>query len=403
MLTMHSQSIDATPQPKAGKQNGWPSARLAPWCRRLSRQAQITAIVLVIWLAWATVSTAHAQLWRSVAPRSGNAAVGNLAHASSSSSASSADWSVSRWPSTTGDRAAIASPAMRPSARDRGSRLWVVSTREAPNAVPPPVGAEALRYWRHEPRVGWFDASLRELVVTSDPSRPTVVWVHGNRIDVDDVMPQAIDLLRQLDAHSGGRSFRLVVWSWPSGRIPGPLADVRIKATRSECQSFYLGAVLAALPPETPIGLIGFSYGARLISGSLHLLGGGTIESVGLSMRPATAAATRRRAVLMAAALDDDWLLRGHRYERAIDAVQGMLVFANPADPVLRLYPLLYPGADNPQALGAVGLAAAPGAPERAKVYQIDAAAVLGPVHSFRRYIHAPQIIARTTNYVLFD
>lgn len=304
--------------------------------------------------------------------------------------------------STTGQPSATG----KPSAGERasvGNRLWVISTREAPNSAPPPVGVDALRYWRFDPHVGWLDSSLYEFIASSGRSQPTVVWVHGNRISVDDVMPQAIAWLKQLDRYAiPSHPFRLVAWSWPSGRIPGLLTDVRIKAARSDCQSFYLAGVIDSLPAETPLSLVGFSYGARLVASSLHLLGGGSIDGAALATSRRSHRSPRR-AVLMAAAFDNDWLLPGHHYQRSLDAVDQMLIFSNPRDPVLRFYPWLDLNATNPEALGITGLATDHLGPQREKLYQVNVSRILGATHNLQHYVNSPQIISRVAPYALFE
>jgi hypothetical protein len=42
-------------------------------------------------------------------------------------------------------------------------------------------------------------------------------------------------------------------------------------------KALYLGALFATISREKPLGIIGFSYGARAVTGSLHSLGGGTL------------------------------------------------------------------------------------------------------------------------------
>jgi len=308
-------------------------------------------------------------------------------------------WMLGCWIPTTSAQpwGHTASPAIE-------SRLWLISTREAPSSLPPRTDVAALRYWYFQEGLGWSETTLAEFTLSSDPRQITVFWIHGNRIDVDDVMPQAVALLKRLDQMAEpGTSFRLVAWSWPSGRIPGPLTDVRTKARRSECQSIYLAEVAARLPGNVPVSMIGFSYGARLMSGALHLLGGGSLDGVVLQVPQVDPMVPLRRAIMLAAALDDDWLLPGRRNGNALLAVNQMIVIANPLDPVLRLYPWLYPGRDNRQALGAVGLASPWQLPDRDRIYQIDASAALGRVHSFQYVLGSDQILARITPFALFE
>ena len=61
------------------------------------------------------------------------------------------------------------------------------------------------------------------------------------------------------------------------------------------------------------------------------------------------------RAVLMAAAVDNDWLLPGHQHGLALTQVDRLLLLNNPCDNVLKRYRFLAPY--RPQALGYTGLA----------------------------------------------
>ena len=74
---------------------------------------------------------------------------------------------------------------------------------------------------------------------------------------------------------------RFVIWSWPSDKIKGPLNDIRTKAWRTDTDGYYLGWFLQRMHPQSDIGLIGFSYGARIVSGALHVLAGGELDGMG--------------------------------------------------------------------------------------------------------------------------
>ena len=68
---------------------------------------------------------------------------------------------------------------------------------------------------------------------------------------------------------------------------------------------------------EAPLSLWGHSFGARAVTGALHLLGGGQLcghvldERVHAERAPA-------QVVLLAAALDNDWMMPGHFHGQAL-------------------------------------------------------------------------------------
>jgi hypothetical protein len=186
---------------------------------------------------------------------------------------------------------------------------------------------------------------------------------------------------------------RLVIWSWPSTQIDGPLQDVRYKACVSETHAWHLARLLNQIRPDAPISLIGYSYGARLVSGSLHLLGGG--ELAGRVLDHASPRCPLR-AVLLAGALDSHALLPRGRYHAALSQVDHMLVLVNSRDPVLHHYPLLA-GLfhKSPPALGYTGLFTAPLGPAEVKVAQWNVSHFIGKDHDWRRYFANPAIVAQ--------
>ena len=84
---------------------------------------------------------------------------------------------------------------------------------------------------------------------------------------------------------------------------------------------------------------MGYSFGARISTGTLHLLGGGSINGRSLPLEPAPNRAPRR-AVLLAAAVGRDALAPGHRHsDRRLGQVDRMVITVNPRDRVLAVLP----------------------------------------------------------------
>ena len=125
-------------------------------------------------------------------------------------------------------------------------------------------------------------ASDLSSVVAADPTVSTVIFVHGNRLTSWDAKCEGLAAYRRIVRQSGDeKPIRFVIFSWPSTQISGPLKDVRVKAARTRPAGCQLAWFVDQLPAETPLTMVGFSFGARIITGSLHILGGGSLGSMG--------------------------------------------------------------------------------------------------------------------------
>jgi hypothetical protein len=156
------------------------------------------------------------------------------------------------------------------------------------------------------------------------------------------------------------------------------------------------------MKPETPVSLIGYSFGARIITGGLHLLGGGTLADRRLPELSSADAGQKRsgpiRAVLIAAALDCFALAPGQENGNATSQVEEMLVTRNGCDDALRWYPLLY-GRGGPQALGYVGPCC--GNPENIRLF--EATCCVGKSHHWEDYIYCSSLFDNLPHYMFAD
>lgn len=283
---------------------------------------------------------------------------------------------------------------------DTGDQIWLVSTRQASSADPSIRQTSRIRYWSYQGHVGWQPAGGDDFfqAMNSDGSAtplPVCIYVHENRMTASEAFSRALEVWSRMREASPGSRFRLVVISWPSDRIGiRPRPDAQIKAWRSEMHAFYLAWLLDRIDPQVPISLFGHSYGPRLISAALHLLGGGTIEG----RRPFPRVHLDRspmQVVLLAAALNADSLLPGHCFGRALTQVERLMITINPCDPVLHWYPRMY-GCRGPQALGYVGLPTSGlGTADRQKVQQINVGRIVGKSHSWRDYEGSAPMMSR--------
>jgi hypothetical protein len=220
-----------------------------------------------------------------------------------------------------------------------------------------------------------------------DNIRETVIYVHGNRVSVgmDETEGMAVyQSIITARAHRG--PLRYIIWSWPSSQIPGLIKDYQVKAVRTNPVAWQLAWFLDKLPTKTPLALMGYSYGARTVSGTMHLLAGGSLGNLKLEERQHPERPPIRVA-LMAAAFDADWILPGEMHQRAIQQVDRMVVVTNRHDPAMRFFKL---STRNSRA-DALGLA---GVPHKEKlgtaakrIQYIDVSAEVGHSHVIYDYL----------------
>jgi len=244
-----------------------------------------------------------------------------------------------------------AAAALPPSDDD----LWFVSSRCARCEAD---GTVRLHYWQYVAG-RWAKRSLADLQA-ADPTLRTCIHVHGNRVNF-------------CQANAGGWTFystltggcvrrppmRFIIFTWPSDRVQGTgRKDVQTKAVRAECHAYYLAWFARQLSPATPLSMVGYSFGTRVIGGALHLLGGGSLRGRAVGSadpRPGI------RVVLLAAAMDNSHFLPGQAFQCGPCLIDQILVTRNTADPAMKWYPLMYRlmlfRKRGQQALGYTGLA----------------------------------------------
>jgi hypothetical protein len=266
-----------------------------------------------------------------------------------------------------------------------GSQLWLVSSRG--------LTSEASRVNLQDPRLqvrrwqsgGWTSASVEELT-QADAELPLIVYVHGNRYTEGDAISRGRTIFNTaLRFRMPGRPLHWVIWSWPSEKVSFGVHDVRLKADRADAQSLYLGWLLQQLPQQRRLGLVGYSFGGRVATGALHALAGGAIARRrlpgGESLRDPA------RMVLIAPAIDNDWLGSGHYHGRAGRLLERVNVLRNSADPMLQRYGWINLQR-HPAAMGFTGLRLRPRGLDGAEVpvEQQDVANVVGRSHDELRY-----------------
>jgi hypothetical protein len=280
--------------------------------------------------------------------------------------------------------------------------VWLISCRGI-GCGQPAQQVERLHYWHYDREAGWQKAGLDGLLATDDPRVTTVVFLHGNRLDFDEAFARGWSAYRAVVSCADERPVRFIVWSWPSEPLRGLVNDARTKAARTDPCGYCLAWLLDRMNPEVPVSCWAHSFGARIVTGALHLLGGGQLNGHRLAAR----AHERRdpmQVVLVAAALDSDWLLPGHHQDRAMSQVASLLLVNNGCDALLKRYHVIYCRRSCQQALGFTGLATGYlSGDDQGKVSQLDASCQLGRRHWFSGYLDSPHLMARMRGHLLID
>ena len=272
-------------------------------------------------------------------------------------------------------------------------QIYVINARSVGSCCDPGILQKCLRCQRFEPCVGccgeWQDVDLMEVLSQHDPTVTTVFYVHGNRVSSGTAMARCRTVYRRmLCCADSDRPIRFIAFSWPSAQIPGLLRDVRVKAARTRPAGCQLAWVLDQMPGDQQIGLIGFSFGARVITGALHILDGGHLSGMCLS-KHVHPQRQPFRVVMIAAATHAHWLGQGQYHGQALYQVDKMLSINNNSDMAMQWYHLSSQNG-SPQAMGLCGPTCL--GHERHKVRNRNVARCVGSEHNFRRYLSAPGV-----------
>ena len=279
-------------------------------------------------------------------------------------------------------------------------QVFVVSTRRVCSTD---FKSSSLEVTRFEKEGAWTSSSAEELYLLDDPAVPTCIWIHGNRVSSGVAKSRGLSVYHRIvDGVPQESSLRFIIWSWPSTQIPGIIADVRAKAVRTDIDGYYLGCFLSRMESEIPVTLIGFSFGPRIMTGALHVMAGGSLKGrvlagdTSISRKPI-------RAVMMAAALHQDWLLPGAYHGNAMAQVDQMLLFNNSCDPVLRHYRFVFRSKCT-DALGYRGLACRSRLGDaELRITQKNVCRCVGGRHEWSDYINSNRLMASIRQYVFSD
>lgn len=244
--------------------------------------------------------------------------------------------------------------------------------------------------------IGWDSLSWKQLAAELAKPTPTIIYVHGNRVDCGYSKSHGLAMYRSIASRRQGEGpIRFIIWSWPSSQIRGQVRDYQVKAARTKQVGWQLAWAIDQLPAETPIAVIGYSYGARVASGALHLLAGGRLGSLELNdrvhpNRPPV------RAAFVAAALDANWIRPGGYHGRALEQVDQLLLVNNHLDPAMRFYHLAMESGARPLGYGGPrGLGQFAG-----RVRSVDVTGAVGRHHAIEEYLASSSRVTRVLEQV---
>jgi pimeloyl-ACP methyl ester carboxylesterase len=244
------------------------------------------------------------------------------------------------------------------------ARLVLISTREAPTRQ---TDTTEMRYWVHDRE--WKMVSRSDVI----PTRPLIVFAHGNRTSREDSIQTGLGIYQRLKDRE---RFQFVIWSWPSDKIPGPRNDARMKARHCDTQAYYLATYLH--DADVPTTLVGHSFGARIVTGTVQLLAGGEIAGRQFPLQDMQI----RRLVLLAAAIDDHSFEGGRANDRVLTHATTT-VTRNHLDPILQLYPQMF----RPRGVPAMGL----NGPTQATSCTVwDLSTTVGRSHALQDHLDVP-------------
>lgn len=274
-------------------------------------------------------------------------------------------------------------------------QVWLISSRHLGCASN--VAADALQASLFE-KGTWQPKPIAEFFLTDSPDVVTTAYIHGNRSDASQASADGLAVYFQLAGkYDHSRAVRFVIYSWPSDQIKGPLKDIRSKAARADEEAFLFSRFLHKMNPDVPVGLVGYSYGARIVLGSLHLLGGGAF--CGRATEPGKGQPIR--AALWAAAEHNDWPLPGHAHGQALGQAEHWFITINPCDPALARYGAVDKCGD-PVALGYAGLAGGLPPDLARRVEFLNVSGIVGGSHDMERYLYSSVIAPKTAKVVLW-
>ncbi len=296
-------------------------------------------------------------------------------------------------------------PVAGPGAPTAENEYWIVSSRNCdPNNAPGNANG-CLSYFHHNANQNLTSETHAAFLASIRPDQPVCFVIHGSYNWWRDVLVESQKINRWIRSSSPGTPVQVVFFTWPSdGNMPVIFpVDIAVLGRKSAAHAIYLADLMTQLPTEQRVSIVGHSHGARAGVAAMHLLGGGTLEN-GHALPAAHNTPKHLRAVLVAAAIDHNWLNPGDRYGKALLPPERVLLMRNSRDATLGVYPMRKGfgeralgkdglGADDRFVLGSLG----------PKVTELDVAQFTDWHHSFTHFHERPELAAAATPFIFFN
>jgi hypothetical protein len=273
----------------------------------------------------------------------------------------------------------------------RAVDVWSVSTRRLPGICRLPAAADLAVERCIDPDCGrWQRSDLADLF--DDPSRPLLVFIHGNRYEAGEAKGQGVLLARHCTAGCpGGPRPRVVIFSWPSAQQGMLLKDGRAKYERAYADGHYLAWFLGKVAPERPVAIVAYSFGALITLEALEDLVAAE-RSGRTDILPWTRRSGRTHLVFVAPAVRCDALAPRGPYAETRACFDRLTLVINSRDDALKFFPWIDRDIRS-DALGKVGM------PRRwveaAEFTATDAAGIVGKQHGLPLYLASPTLARR--------
>lgn len=265
--------------------------------------------------------------------------------------------------------------------------LWLVSTRRLPTSCGcADLDSPDLDVSKVDGMGRTLPTDLGSFFAAVGPSRPVILHVHGNRISASEALDRGRFVHGKLARHLPKGGYDFAMFTWPSDKSGMLVRDGRTKAQMTEAEGLYLGWLLRELTRrDIPVAIVAYSFGARVTTGALHALAGGTLGGRQLGGDPVRGA--NLPVALLAPALEARWLDEGQHHGLAGQNIGRLAILYNSRDAVLKRYRLIEPGSLTP-ALGFVGPRRPPSGVDGAPIAMTarNCAPAMGLIHSEKEY-----------------
>ena len=280
--------------------------------------------------------------------------------------------------------------------------VWLLSCRSLgcpshEHLIPVEELTEGLVTWQYNLETQHWGESHFNNFFSGSENFQTVIWVHGNLTTASEAFSTGLTVYKNLIRGDENQPpVRFIIWSWPASKVLNrPVPDARLKAARTTSAGLRLAGLLRQIPDDSSVSLIGFSFGAQVVSAALELLAGGELNQTSIKTR---AVPHSYRVTLFAAALDSYWLLPDRRFGNALNVTDHLTLINNNCDWVLKHYGKIYChcGRRGPTALGFTGLPVGRLATkQKEKIKQFNVSYSLGREHALQAYLHSSSAMQR--------